>query len=298
MNESRFNNSHIFSSRDLEEMDISKIQEFIRILEEHQLKCEGNGRFVEAEMARQKVLQFKKLEEEKKVMNLKKLHFDQKSKIDQEYKEELDHFNAEWDSKFADLNERYEALQKQLNEKFQKEQEENIMAFEQKYPKEPKAPVEILNLQKTLEQAVKMKDYPKAHQIQMQILELNKVDMEKYNRIKLDKLNKEILKLKEKQDLELEVFQNKMNQTFNEFKKSRALETEKIIQKYKNRTKELEKFQQKEIQSEIHPNKARNYSNSRPSSKLGGSKYLQTSNSQAKSKQVDQNYNNLNQKEI
>jgi len=279
----RFNNSQIFSSRDLEEMDISKIQEFIKILEEHQLKCETNGKFVEAEMARQKVLQFKKMEEEKIVMNLKKLHFDQKAKIDSEYKEELDLFNNNWDGNFAELNDKYEAAQNQLNEKFQKEQEENIMFFEEKYPKQPKPPNEILNLQKTLEQAVKLKDYPKAHQIQMQILDLNKVDLDKYNRTKMEKLNKEVMKLKEKQDLELEVFQNKMNQTFNEFKKNRALETEKIIQKYKNRTKELEKAQKKEIKSEIHPNKGKNYS--RPGSKMGASKYLQSSNSEAKSKQ-------------
>jgi len=289
MNESRFNNSQVFSSRDLEEMDIAKIQEFIKILEEHQLKCETNGRFVEAEMARQKVVQFKKLEEEKTVLNLKKGHFDQKSKVDSEYKEELDLFNNEWDGKFAELNEKYELTQKQINEKFQKEQEENIMLFEEKYPKLPKLPNEVLNLQKTLEQAVKQKDYPKAHQIQLQILDLNKVDLDKYNRTKMEKLNKEVLKLKEKQDQELEVFQSKMNQTFNEFKKNRALETEKLIQKYKNKTKELEKAYKKEIKSEIHPNKGKNYS--RPGSKLGGSKYLQTSNSAIKSKQNIQDNN-------
>jgi len=72
------------------------------------------------------------------------------------------------------------------------------MFFEEKYPKEPKPPNEILNLQKTLEQAVKLKDYPKAHQIQMQILDLNKVDLDKYNRTKMEKLNKEVMKLKEK----------------------------------------------------------------------------------------------------
>jgi len=63
----------------------------------------------------------------------------------------------------------------------------------------------------------------------------------------------------------------------------------KIIQKYKNKTKELEKAQKKEIKSEIHPNKGKNYS--RPGSKMGGSKYLQTSNSANKSKQNIQDNN-------
>jgi hypothetical protein len=46
-------------------------------------------------------------------------------------------------------------------------------------------------------------------------------------RTKQEKLNINLSKIKEKQDQELQVFQNKMNQTFNEFKKNRALETEK-----------------------------------------------------------------------
>jgi hypothetical protein len=204
----------MFSSRDLGDMEIGKIQEFIKILEEHQLKCEQGGRFVEAEMARQKVLQFKKLEEEKKVMELKKFHGEQKSKIDIEYKEELDIFNEDWDQRFAELNEKYENLQGNLNERFQKEAEDCMADFEQKYPKEPKHPIEILNLQKMLEQAVKQKDYTKAHQIQLQIHDLGKTDIDKYNRSKQEKLNKEMGKFKEKQDLDLQVFQSKMNQTF------------------------------------------------------------------------------------
>jgi hypothetical protein len=123
------------------------------------LKCEQAGRFVEAEMARQKVIQFKKLEEEKKILELKKLHAEQKNRIDIEYKEELDIFNQDWDQRFAELNERYEALQNNLNERFQKEMEDNIADFDQKYPAQPKPPIEMLNLQKMLEQAVKQKEY-------------------------------------------------------------------------------------------------------------------------------------------
>jgi len=85
-----------------------------------------------------------------------------------------------------------------------------------------------------------------------------------------------MMKIKEKQDTELQVFQNKMNQTFNEFKKNRALETEKIIQKYKNKIKELDKNQKNELSETKRPNKKIDYS--RPGSKMG-SKYLMTSNS-------------------
>ena len=85
LNDSRLNNSQI----DYSELDISKIREFMqdklynftinfsKILEEHQDKCEKSGRFVEAEMAKQRVAQFKKLEEEKLLNETKRTHEEQ-----------------------------------------------------------------------------------------------------------------------------------------------------------------------------------------------------------------------------
>jgi len=127
-----------------------------------------------------------------------------------------------------------------------------------------------------LEQAVKQKDYTKAHQIQLQIHDLQKVDVDKYNMKKQEKMNKDMSKIKEKQDTELQVFQSKMTQTFNEFKKTRALETENIIKKYKNKIKELEKNQKTELSDTKRPNKK--IDDSRPGSKIG-SKQLMTSES-------------------
>jgi hypothetical protein len=53
------------------------IIKFSKILEEHQDKCEKSGRFVEAEMAKQRVAQFKKLEEEKLLNETKRTHEEQ-----------------------------------------------------------------------------------------------------------------------------------------------------------------------------------------------------------------------------
>jgi len=46
-------------------------------LEEHQQKCESQGRFVEAEMAYQRVKQFKKIVETKEIIELKASHHDE-----------------------------------------------------------------------------------------------------------------------------------------------------------------------------------------------------------------------------
>lgn len=61
----------------IKSLNLCKFQLIYRkILEEHQLKCEKEGKFVEAEMARQRVNQLKKIEEDKLFLE-KKIEFEQ-----------------------------------------------------------------------------------------------------------------------------------------------------------------------------------------------------------------------------
>jgi hypothetical protein len=46
-------------------------------LEDHQNTCEKEGKFVEAELAKQKVVQFKKVEYDKLLNETKRLHQEQ-----------------------------------------------------------------------------------------------------------------------------------------------------------------------------------------------------------------------------
>jgi len=48
-----------------------------KILEEHLLKCEQSGKFLEAEMAKQKISQLKAAESQKEIIQLKGLHEDE-----------------------------------------------------------------------------------------------------------------------------------------------------------------------------------------------------------------------------
>jgi len=86
---------------------------------------------------------------------------------------------------------------------------------------------------------VKQKDYTKAHQIQQQISHIHDGEKDDFESEKQAKLQREIEKIRQKHDNEKQFYHKKMSQIFTEFKKSRAIETEKIIQKYKNKLKQL-----------------------------------------------------------
>jgi hypothetical protein len=62
-------------------------------------------------------------------------------------------------------------------------------------------------------------------------------------------MNKEIQKLKVKQENEFNILHDKMKKDFNEFNKKRAAELDIILLSHKNRLKELDNAQKLEIKN-------------------------------------------------
>lgn len=127
-------------------------------MEEHQLKCEKEGKFVEAELAKQRVIKFKKLEEEKLLNETKDRHDEIRAQVEQDQKEELEKFNAQWDNDFYEMNSRFTAQEEAMKEEQQKELQNLIDNLNSNQEENPKPSVELLNLNKILEQLVKKKE--------------------------------------------------------------------------------------------------------------------------------------------
>ena len=83
----------------------------------------------------------------------------------------------------------------------------------------------------------------------MKIAELSQIENQRFLEEKDRKLRKELENIKQKQEMEISAFQLKMSAAYNEFKKARALDFDRIIQKYKNKLKDLENQQKLEMNS-------------------------------------------------
>ena len=83
----------------------------------------------------------------------------------------------------------------------------------------------------------------------MQIAELTQLENHRFLEEKDRKLKKELENIKQKQEMEISAFQLKMSAAYNEFKKARALDFDRIIQKYKNKLKDMENQQKLEMNS-------------------------------------------------
>lgn len=137
-------------------------------------------------------------------------------------------FNQEYDRRFYEISNKFEDLENNTKEKHNKEIEDKTNEFEEMFVKCPqKAAPEILNLSKILETLVKKKEYSKAHQIQLQIIDITNNNSQNWIAEKEKKLRKELEKMKARHDNELKNLHLRMNQAYNEFKKKRAIEFDK-----------------------------------------------------------------------
>ena len=128
-------------------------------MEQHQLDCEESGNFIEAELARQRVLQLKKIKEKKDYKNVKVKQIHQKNKLLGKQQEEVQEFNQKMDYQYAELMSKFDQMKKDLQAKHENELQEFIEDFENNYPTEPKISNDLLNARKQLEYYVKQKEY-------------------------------------------------------------------------------------------------------------------------------------------
>ena len=147
------------TSVNFNEMSIEKIDEYIGILEEFMNKSEKEGKFVEAELAKQRIIQLNKVKDKKNLKEAKFRHMQEKEELESTQKEELNKFNIERDKKFYELTNEFQEKQNQL----EKEHEEQIKKFEEEFDEKyskfiPKPTSELTAATKKLELFVKQKE--------------------------------------------------------------------------------------------------------------------------------------------
>lgn len=265
------NNTSLYNSKsknamnEYNDMDIGRIREFISILEEHQSKCEKSKKFVDAEIAKQKVAQLKQVEKDKCLTDLKFNHEDEIRNFEIEKNNAFNDFNTEWDSHYKELMEKFSEFEQRLKIQQQEDLNTKIIEFDKKFYPIVKPTSEILNLTKILNGLIRQKEYIKAHQIQNQINQLANFDNSQYLMEKEKRLAKEVDKIKQKHFQEYQVLVAKKELTESEHLKNRQTEFDKMVQGFKNRLKEIELHHNFELMQITNPKRylARNITKSK-----------------------------------
>ncbi|EGR33479.1 hypothetical protein IMG5_051570, partial [Ichthyophthirius multifiliis] len=251
--------------------NINELEEYIEVIFEHQINCEKQGKYIEAEQARNKVKQLKLDLEKRRKEEIKNKHINEKLGIEKAHLEEFNQFNAFWDQKMNEFNEEASKIEQEL---IQRQQQEYIQVQEELQkvvPYKPKQSAEALNLMKIEENLAKQKNYVEAHQVQEKRNYLEKQENQQWLQVRDQKIKNQLNQLKNKQQNELNALKQRIIAGQDEQRKNRSIELERLLQKYQNVKKELEIQQQMEANQFIKQQKNKNSNNN---SKVNGSRSM------------------------
>ena len=143
---------------DFSKINKNKIEEYIELMQEHQMNCVKVGNFIEAELAKQRVIQLKKIQEKKQYEEAKKRQTVDTKNFNILRDKELKEFNKEFDDKYAEEITKLEDMMKDLKQKHEQELSDYFANFEKSYPKEFKLSNDIAAKQRQLDYYVKTEE--------------------------------------------------------------------------------------------------------------------------------------------
>ena len=87
---------------DFSKINKNKLDEYIELMKEHQMNCVKVGNFIEAELAKQRVIQLKKIQEKKNYNEAKKKQTEDKLKFNKQREKKLSKYNIQFEDKYAE----------------------------------------------------------------------------------------------------------------------------------------------------------------------------------------------------
>ena len=143
---------------DFSRINKSKIEEYIDIMREHQMNCVKAGNFIEAELAKQRVIQLKKIQEKKEYQEAMKRQGIERKNFNGLKDKELKEFKKEFNNKYAEEITKLEDMLDALKKRHEEELNEYFTNFEKNYPKEMKPSNDLIEKQKQLEYYIKTEE--------------------------------------------------------------------------------------------------------------------------------------------
>jgi len=143
---------------DFSKIKKDKINEYIELMREHQMDCVKNGNFIEAELAKQRVIQLKKIQDKKNFVEAKRKQKIVKKKFEENKQQEIKEKKKELDDKYAEEITKLEDLLSELKKRQEKELKDYFVEFEKNYPTEIKPSNELVEKQRQLDYYIKTEE--------------------------------------------------------------------------------------------------------------------------------------------
>ena len=143
---------------DFSKIKKDKINEYIELMREHQMDCVKNGNFIEAELAKQRVIQLKKIQDKKELTEAKKRQKIDKKIFLNDKQKSIKEIKKELDNKYAEEMTHLEDMLTELKNRQEKELKEYFIEFEKNYTTDIKPSNELLEKQRQLDYYIKTEE--------------------------------------------------------------------------------------------------------------------------------------------
>jgi hypothetical protein len=217
----------------------SAVQDFLDILEEHRKNCERQGKYVEAEIAKNRLDELNLHEENRRREAMRSRQIAERLGVEEAHMLEFQQFNQIWDKKMAE----YELHAEELIEAMKDRHSSELREFQRKLMAKqirPKFSKDLLNLRKIQDTLAKQKDYAEAHKMKLKGDALEAWELEKWHSQRQQDLLGREAKFKIAKQSELLALQKRIQTGREEQKKQRHLDLERLLQRYQNVKAELD----------------------------------------------------------
>jgi hypothetical protein len=136
----------------------SAVQDFLQILEEHRKNCERQGKYVEAEIAKNRLEELKLHEENRRREAMRSRQIAERLGVEEAHMLEFQQFNMVWDKKMAEYERHAAELERSMKERHGAELAEFQRKMIASIQNKPKFSKELLNLRKIQETLAKHKE--------------------------------------------------------------------------------------------------------------------------------------------
>lgn len=182
----------------------TNLEELISILQQHQQNCEDEGKYVEAEMAMNRIKELKKQLKAQQENDFEMAHLADLDELEQAHISEFNKFNEMWDEKMNEFQIHSASLLKALEDKHSEELVKNREELEKTLGANFKASTKLQSLLSTQKNLARQKEYQQAHLVQIKAQELEEQEREKFLQERENKILAFENKLIKKQNVEMD----------------------------------------------------------------------------------------------
>lgn len=226
----------------MNETQETAIADFLQILEEHRKNCEQQGKYVEAEVAKNRYEELKSHEANRRLESMKAQQIKERLGVEEAHMLEFQQFNLLWDKKSKEYEDQCDNNTKAMKDRHLEELKEFQQKLLEKQQK-PKFSTVLLNYRKIEERLARSKKYSEAHKVKAKADRLEAEETEQWNEKKQKEMFQQESQFKATKRQELNALQKRIKTGREAHKKQRQLALERLVQRYQNVKNELDASQ-------------------------------------------------------